>query len=398
MPITLEQDKLDVRDKSRSNIFNWRGQFTPQFVEYLLQQFHPRADTVLDPFCGSGTVLKESALLGISAHGYEINPAAYAMSKFYSFSNIEKEKRLEIFDTLMSRINDFIEPYADAPFLVPSFDFRDRHKNLLDFARDLFADIQDKSHKLLALLMLFYAEDSPPNGGFASTIYKAAVNLKEHFISLPYIKRKIIAQLHDARLSHEQLASKVNLIITSPPYINVFNYHQNYRAILEILGFDMLRVAESETGSNRKNRGNRFKTVVQYCLDMEQAVHSFAQCIKPSGYLVMVMGRESKVRGIPFLNSLIVKELISSARCFGSVRSFERVFVNRFGEKIYEDILVTQRLTSKAFSADGRKIALEHLRKGLSIASLDVKKDIAMTIEELSLITPSPFFNRKEIV
>ncbi|OQY56938.1 MAG: hypothetical protein DRR08_04130 [Candidatus Parabeggiatoa sp. nov. 2] len=86
------------------------------------------------------------------------------------------------------------------------------------------------------------------------------------------------------------------MIFTSPPYINVFNYHQNYRAIIESLNIDILRVAQSEFGANRKHRSNRFKTVVQYCLDMSKAIESFWLALKPAGKMILVMGRESKVR------------------------------------------------------------------------------------------------------
>ena len=61
----LEQGKLDVTIKKRSNLFNWRGQFTPEFVEYILQSFAKKGDIILDPFSGSGTVLQESARLDI---------------------------------------------------------------------------------------------------------------------------------------------------------------------------------------------------------------------------------------------------------------------------------------------------------------------------------------------
>jgi len=37
--ISFDQDKLNVTSKSRSNIFNWRGQFTPEFVEYIINTF-----------------------------------------------------------------------------------------------------------------------------------------------------------------------------------------------------------------------------------------------------------------------------------------------------------------------------------------------------------------------
>jgi hypothetical protein len=29
---TLDRQKLDVANKTRSNIFGWRGQFTPEFL------------------------------------------------------------------------------------------------------------------------------------------------------------------------------------------------------------------------------------------------------------------------------------------------------------------------------------------------------------------------------
>ncbi len=58
--------------------------------------------------------------------------------------------------------------------------------------------------------------------------------------------------------------NQIDFVITSPPYINVFNYHQNYRQSAEILGWDLLKIAKSEIGSNRANRGNRFYTIIQF--------------------------------------------------------------------------------------------------------------------------------------
>jgi hypothetical protein len=67
------------------------------------------------------------------------------------------------------------------------------------------------------------------------------------------------------------------------------------------MGWDLLRVAPSEIGSNRKNRGNRFRTVVQYCLDMEQALISFWHSLKSDGLMILVVGRESNVRKLLFI-------------------------------------------------------------------------------------------------
>ena len=60
MPIVLDQNRLDVIHNQRSNFFNWKGQFTPEFIEYLLDCFANENSIVADPFSGSGTVLSEA--------------------------------------------------------------------------------------------------------------------------------------------------------------------------------------------------------------------------------------------------------------------------------------------------------------------------------------------------
>jgi len=92
----LESTRLNVDDKSRSNLFSWRGQFTPQFVDYLLETYARPGQRVLDPFCGSGTVLQEAASHGLAATGFEINPAAYAMAKFFSLCGLSHASRVTL--------------------------------------------------------------------------------------------------------------------------------------------------------------------------------------------------------------------------------------------------------------------------------------------------------------
>ena len=89
----LQQDKLDVMFKTRSNSFDWRGQFTPELIEYLLSVFGKDECVVADPFSGSGTVLLEAIRRGYDAMGFEINPSAFYMSKFYEYCNLNQQER-----------------------------------------------------------------------------------------------------------------------------------------------------------------------------------------------------------------------------------------------------------------------------------------------------------------
>ena len=69
--MTLDKYKLDVICKTQTNPFNWRGQFTPDLVAYLLDTFAKEGYVIADPFAGSGTVLLESAKRGYSCMGLD---------------------------------------------------------------------------------------------------------------------------------------------------------------------------------------------------------------------------------------------------------------------------------------------------------------------------------------
>lgn len=62
-------------------IHEYKGKFNPQVVRALLNILHvERGETILDPFCGSGTSLVESQYYGVNAVGTDINKLAVFIS------------------------------------------------------------------------------------------------------------------------------------------------------------------------------------------------------------------------------------------------------------------------------------------------------------------------------
>jgi len=388
----LIQDRLDVKNKTRANLFNWRGQFTPQFVDYILETFTSKGDVVVDPFSGSGTVLLESARKGLSCYGFEVNPAAYAMSKFFSFSNLPHYERTELFLTFQRKVNNILNKHGGLSVFTPQHSFRDSYANLLNFSMELFSQPLTSSERVLAINTVFTAEDYR-DGGIVSTVSRATKHIQHCFTQLPYTNEPITACLGDARLLHKHCPVPVNVILTSPPYINVFNYHQNHRAIVESLGWNILDIAQSEIGSNRKNRINRFKTVVQYCLDMELTLASFWQSMDNDGIVVMVIGRESNVRRIPFYNGEIVKDIANSMCAFRDIQNYTRTFTNKFGVDIKEDIVVLKKSNASPRPSVARDVSMKHLESSLKIAPEEAKEDILNTISSIDMIQPSPYLS-----
>ncbi len=356
----IPQRLLDIKDKTRSNLFVWRGQFSPQLVETLIQAYCPENANILDPFVGSGTVLYEAARLGLAAHGFELNPAAWTFSKLYEFVNLPFHLRELAIRELQAKVAHEFPVVIFENDILPLEEVEDkivRVSTLLgDYAKIL-------CNALVVLLDIF---NNQITGDFVQSKLMALAELVRR---LPYSKKQIIADLQDARHLPLQRHS-IDFVLSSPPYINVFNYHQNYRRSVETLGWDVLRVAKSEIGSNRANRGNRFLTVIQYCIDMAWVLQELARVVRPGGRIVLVVGYESKVLGVPFNNSKIIENLATQLGAFDPVLRQKRVFQNRYGQDIREDILNLAKRSypniSSAPDEIGRSVAVKTLLEGMT--------------------------------
>lgn len=298
----IEQALLNIEDRTRTNIFAWNGQFSPQFIEVMIKNYG--CDRIYDPFMGCGTVLGEASRLGYSAFGIELNVAPFYMSCMYKFANMDMMER-------NNRLFELDEVVTDL---------------------DSILACDDEIFKCLVVLMDLY------NNEFSFELMLNKWNkLKELIIHLPYSTGAINTKMGDSRKSGFDDDS-ASFLITSPPYINVFNYHQKYRKSVEALGFDVLGIAKSEIGANRKNRGNRLLTVIEYCNDMALSMYDSSKVLADGSRMIYVVGRESTVLGYSFCNSEIVYKLGLMLGFDFELRQ-ERVFKNRYGQMIYEDIL-----------------------------------------------------------
>ncbi len=259
----LDRAHLDIDDKKRSNLLAWRGQFSPQFVQAILENYADKDDVVLDPFVGSGTVLVEAAHLGHEAFGYEVNPAAELLSKVYTFASYSRRER----NSLISRTDSYLSKFI--PLGLPLFEPNGVNSNNGIFITPLISNlIQLKTPDVKALVEALIVKLDLRDCSISTEFFWSKWNELRFLIeTLPQATKTISVSLGDARYLPLD-DSVIDFVLTSPPYINVFNYHHNYRAAVEMLGWKPLVSAKSEIGANRKFRQNRFLTVVQYCIDM----------------------------------------------------------------------------------------------------------------------------------
>ena len=389
---SIPQALLNIEKKERSNPFPWNGQFSPQFVQALLQKYSTRDSLIFDPFAGSGTVLYEAGRENLQAIGSELNPAAYIMARTYRFINVEHQKRkpyIEEIDDVLERVVRCNLPlFVNGPISV---DISEEIKcELLNTHKELQNSMSKHLFETLIVRLDFYRPNLDGH-----KIFKIWNDLKKFIMELPYSNKPVDILNCDARRLPLR-SNLIDLVITSPPYINVLNYHQQYRDSIEALGWNILAVAKSEIGSNRKNRGNRFLTVIQYCLDIAQALSEIKRVCQHTSRIIFVVGKESRIRSTRFLNGQIVAALGVYCAGLNLETRQERVFRNKFGEMIYEDILhfIPSTKKDKDLLKEARNVAKEVLKDAIKRAPKESKNDISSALECLNGVQPSAFYEQ----
>jgi SAM-dependent methyltransferase len=382
----IPQERLDIVEKTRANLFAWRGQFSPQLIEVILDSYCLSNSVILDPFAGSGTILLEAGTFAFEAYGFEINPAACILSKTYEFINNHKRKD----------IIKLIKNIIDREFPYKIFE---NVKEVADIAEKLIKikiELDKESAKLFDALIIII--DIGKNNLTNEFIQYKFAELKTIIEKLPYSDKEIIVDLSDARslpLKNDQ----IDFVVTSPPYINVFNYHQNYRRSAEILGWEILKIAKSEIGSNRANRGNRFYTVVQYCLDMADTLRELSRVTKDGARIVFVVGHESNVLGVPFYNADIIEKIGLRANIFQKALRQKRKFKNKFGKIIREDIInflnLNNKCTKERIEQIAREVAFDVLTNGLSLVSSKNLEYLEDAIDKVKDIGTTPILDKR---
>jgi DNA modification methylase len=382
----IPQEKLDIIEKNRANLFAWRGQFSPQLIETILTYYCPSNSVILDPFVGSGTVLLEASYLSLEAYGFEINPAAYIMSLTYEFINDSQKK--EVLKNLRNII--------DQEFPLRIFEVSDQVENLVDKLQNTRNMLPDRSKVLFDALVIIL--DVCKNKITQEFIQKKFSHLSNIITNLPYSQKPIRVGLSDAR-SLPLKNNQIDFVVTSPPYINVFNYHQNYRQSAEILGWDLLKIAKSEIGSNRANRSNRFYTVVQYCLDMGDILKELARVSKQQARIVLIVGQESNVLGVPFYNADIIEKIGIKAKLFQKVLRQKRKFKNKFGKVIIEDIInfinLNNQVSQEVIEQISREVAFEVLESSRLFVSSENQLFLESAIAKVNNIQKTPILDKR---
>ncbi len=263
----------------------WIAGFSSSFVQDALNRYMRSPGTVLDPFAGVGTTLVEAALLGHFVVGFEINPyAALAcrtkLKAHYIAVDRLRREALRFASFYNEKIaSDYIPKstppqgfktraaFYSAPVLRKVLILQDFILTLED------PDLRDVFRLAFASTMVRYSNYSyEPSLGrrvaagreeihdfpVAQTILSKLTEMTEDIAWAQTLMRDRLANaqvINDSFFEYRRhlAPESVDLIVTSPPYLNNYHYNRNTRPHLYWLGYaesprDLKSLEESNFG------------------------------------------------------------------------------------------------------------------------------------------------------
>ncbi len=247
----------DTKDLPRHRWYYYKEGFSPNLVEKAIEQTGVGKDElIIDPFNGSGTTTLTSALNGYKSVGIEVNP-------FTSFLSDTKNKNADIneLEKWKEKVLNSSEKESASPLLgystfskksdLDKWLFNDSILNSFEGGWELASSIPSYNIRKLVKLALISAamqncnakrdgkclryrdnweENKYDKDSFLESLTSNLSNIATDIKEKPITQKSTIVN-GDCRkiLKISNLFKSFKLCVTSPPYLNTFDYTDIYR-------------------------------------------------------------------------------------------------------------------------------------------------------------------------
>lgn len=349
------------------------ARFIPQIPLTFIKLFTKEGETVLDPMCGGGTTLVEAFLNNRNSIGNDFNPLATLISKVkvtlipdaeFKYFKEELQKMKRYLDLDYKMIDKKIESLPNRKI---SKIFNRVVISKLEVIRETLLEIEEKGghddiYDLVRVALSSTIWSLVENGGNSDVDYlflKKINSMEKELKKMAKIvknapKARIITG--DAR-KLEIESNSVDLIVTSPPYVNALDYYRVHMYNMLWLGMDFDLFRKHEIGAHSHFIHNRFRLLSEYLGDMLRAMIEMNRVLKKDKLCVIVVG-----------NSSLEYELIECHKFFAEMSNF-------IGFKPIKTYLRNIDKTRKYTSADIGKIDDEYILILQKVANSDVTAD-----------------------
>jgi SOS regulatory protein LexA len=334
--------------------------FIPQVARRLLLTYSQKGDTICDIFCGSGTALIESRLLGRNSYGIDLNPLATFLAKAKTIPidpKILSREYLKLLDRIKKIKNNEIEK---PQFYNINFWFKDKiiielakikkaireisNKNIQNFFLVAFSETARKSSNTKSgeyKLVRMRKEELEKHNPNVLEIFRKRVetNLKGMEEYYKDVDKKTWAKViyGDSSKDNSIKENSIDCIITSPPYgdsrttvaygqfsrlsaqwIDIFDNPDDASGVdKKLLGGNGIPTINHYLPSNylkeslqkiQKKDEKRAKEVLSFYIGLNDCLKNAYEILKPNKYFCLVIGNRL-VKQVRIPTDFIIAEL-----------------------------------------------------------------------------------------
>ncbi|VTR98283.1 rna methylase : Uncharacterized protein OS=Sorangium cellulosum (strain So ce56) GN=sce7301 PE=4 SV=1: Methyltransf_26 [Gemmata massiliana] len=327
----------DDNEPARAHVHGFHtypARMHPATAARLVTAFVPAGGRVLDPFCGSGTVLVEALIAGRSAVGTDLNPIAVRLAA--SKTRPRTPGDLAHFATRAEECADHANTRRKAKtgasrrFSAEDMALFEPHVLLeLDSLRAKIESLRDDPARtdlelvLSSVLVKLSRKSGDTTSGtaprrtaagfparlFVQKAQDLAARLAVLGNLLPRPTPIATALLDDATELKRVPPGPVNAVITSPPYAATYDYLSHHALRLRWLGLDPTPLARGEIGSRTAySRMKPENARVTWGKELERFFRSVMRVLSPNAPIVIMMA-DSAVGDVAIRADEVVAEV-----------------------------------------------------------------------------------------
>lgn len=335
----------DVSD-SLNEVFPYKEAFSPNLIEQLQKRFHCSIQSLYDPFCGVGSSFLNPQIK--FCYGFDISPFAIeivrAKLEKLDFKSLQRAKKIA---------ENFHFSNKDYPY--PKWESFDKYANkklfsiIMDFVES-FKELDSKVYHFIRFLvfcnlekMLNYKKDGNGIKYRKTKIKDIEFYLKELALKAFLLKKEFDSKntkvlfLESVSSITNKPKNKVDCILTSPPYANLFDYFEIYKMELWSSGiiqnYEEWRKLKKSALRNNKNANLQKKDTIKnilldktlrilkdkdlesstltmltnYFFDMQKVLKNCFDILKDNGFCFIVVGN-SCYKGVPIKTDEILAQ------------------------------------------------------------------------------------------
>lgn len=355
------------RTKHVHSMHQYMGKYVPQLVDYFLERDLKDCSFILDPFVGSGTTLVQCNIHKIPSIGIDISPfntmlASVKIQK-YDINRLKKEiedilektlasgnssdkmmKKTKILKTKSEYLNKWYTPEALEKILY----FRDQIQNY--HYQDILKIILSRAARS-SRMAPHYELDFPkkpqtedyhcykhsrichPTKNSMIFIKRYCKDALQRVNEFQELRTNVYAKAFCANsmtFNFAKHTSKIDGVITSPPYVGLIDYHEQHRYAYEL--FDLKDNSDKEIG--KKKNGTSKKAVQEYKENMTKVFKNISENIfdHKKGKIIIIVN-----------DKLNLYEDIMTDSGLGISKRLKRRVDRRTGRRatgFYEDIII----------------------------------------------------------